>query len=146
MSVHPLNPKQQEAVEHIHGPLLIIAGAGTGKTKTLTHRIAHLVEQGVPGAAILAITFTNKAAKEMKERALHLLRESRQKNFPALDDWGSPHSYRDTPFISTFHSLGVYLLREFHIEAGLPRHFTIYDRDDQIHVVKKVLADLSLAS
>jgi DNA helicase II / ATP-dependent DNA helicase PcrA len=152
MAVLPLNPKQQEAVEHVSGPLLIIAGAGTGKTKTLTHRIAHLIETGVPARSILAITFTNKAAKEMKERALHLIRENKQRNFPVFDEFSpentlgnSPqYSSANIPFISTFHSLGVYLLREFHAEAGLPRHFSIYDRDDSMRVVKTVLAEMHM--
>lgn len=143
MAILPLNHKQQEAVEYTTGPLLIIAGAGTGKTKTLTHRIAHLIEQGVPAHSILAITFTNKAAKEMKERALHLIRENKQRNFPTFDEF-SDFQTGGVPFISTFHSLGVYLLREFHTEAGLPRHFSIYDRDDSMRVVKAVLTDLHM--
>src|ERR1700685_4191349 len=103
-----LNDKQKEAALCTEGPLLIIAGAGAGKTKTITHRIAHLVESGVPAHQILAVTFTNKAAGEMRERVRSLV--------PAN---------RGTPMVATFHSLGVRLLREFSKEAGVPRNFVI---------------------
>ena len=108
-----LNERQKTAALHRDGPLLIIAGAGAGKTKTITHRIAHLVEQGVPGHQILAVTFTNKAAGEMRDRVRSLVPSS-----------------GGTPMVSTFHSLGVRLLREFSKEAGLARSFVIWDRDD----------------
>lgn len=120
-----LNGPQKEAVLHTEGPLLIIAGAGAGKTKTITHRIAHLVSEGTPGSGILAVTFTNKAAGEMRERVHRLL---------------GPGAVA-SPFISTFHSLGVRLLREFSAEAGLPRNFGIWDRDDQIKAVKTVMKE-----
>ena len=96
-----LNPKQREAVLATEGPLLIVAGAGTGKTKTLTHRIYHLIHKGIHPYNILAITFTNKAAKEMRERVMQML--------------GS-QSY-EAPFMKTFHSLGVHILRRFSREA-----------------------------
>jgi DNA helicase-2/ATP-dependent DNA helicase PcrA len=117
-----LNERQKEAVLHTEGPLLIVAGAGAGKTKTITHRIAHLIEKGVPARHILAVTFTNKAAGEMRDRVAKLV------------DQG-----RGMPFVSTFHSLGVRLLREFHQEAGLSRAFSIWDRDDSIRALKGVL-------
>lgn len=135
MAVLPLNTEQQHAVEHTEGPLLIIAGAGTGKTKTITHRIAFLIEKGVAPESILAITFTNKAAKEMRERALHLISSIPHMNRPTVGGYG----WGGAPFISTFHSLGVSLLREFHTEANLPRHFSIYDRDDSVRVIKTIL-------
>jgi len=124
-----LNSRQKEAVEHLSGPLLIVAGAGAGKTKTITHRIAHLIETGVPVRQILAVTFTNKAASEMRERVYGLIpREA------------------GTPLVTTFHSLGVRLLREFASEAGLPRTFNIWDRDDSTRVVKRALETLGIES
>lgn len=138
MSIHPLNPTQQQAADHKDGPLLIIAGAGTGKTKTLTHRIVNLMKKGVPGDEILAITFTNKAAKEMKERVLQLIDDDPDLNRPI----NARFTGATTPFMSTFHSLGVYLLREFHEVLGLKRHFTIFDRDDSVRTVKKIVESL----
>jgi len=122
-----LNERQQEAAAHGAGPLLIVAGAGAGKTKTITHRIARLIAEGVPTREILAVTFTNKAAGEMRERVRNLV--------PAT---------QGTPLIATFHALGVRLLREFHAEAGLPRAFSIWDRDDSIRAVKKALESLGI--
>ncbi|MDP3965807.1 MAG: 3'-5' exonuclease [bacterium] len=121
-----LNTAQKEAVLHKEGPLLIVAGAGAGKTKTITHRIAQLIESGVPARTILAVTFTNKAAGEMRERVARLLR-------------GRAGA---TPLIATFHSLGVRLLREFHREAGIPRGFSIWDQDDSTRAVKNILKQL----
>lgn len=138
MPVHPLNPTQQQAADHKDGPLLIIAGAGTGKTKTLTHRIVNLMKKGVPGDNILAITFTNKAAKEMKERVLQLIDEDADLNRPI----NARSTGATVPFMSTFHSLGVYLLREFHETMRLKRHFTIFDRDDSVRTVKKIVESL----
>ncbi len=112
-----LNSEQQKAVECIHGPLLILAGAGAGKTKTLVHRIDHIIKSGVHPTSILAITFTNKAAKEMRERVKSLV--------------GSEY-----PFVSTFHALGVYILKEQSKILGIPKHFTIYDKNDSKKAVK----------
>ncbi len=103
------------------GPLLIIAGAGAGKTKTITHRIAHLMARGIPAHRILAVTFTNKAAGEMRERVRALL-----------------GGQSGMPLITTFHSLGVRILREFHHQANLPRNFSIWDRDDSIKAIKRI--------
>ncbi|MBM3260821.1 hypothetical protein FJY93_00185 [Candidatus Kaiserbacteria bacterium] len=125
--LHGLNERQKEAVLHTEGPLLIIAGAGAGKTKTITHRIAHMIEQGVPARQILAVTFTNKAAGEMRERVKKLIPEG-----------------RGVPLVATFHSLGVRLLREFHEEAGLERGFSIWDRDDSMRVIKRALEKLNI--
>ena len=127
-----LNERQREAALHRDGPLLIVAGAGAGKTKTITHRIAHLMQSGVQGREILAVTFTNKAAGEMRERVRALLSQS-----GVLPSGGAP-------LVVTFHSLGVRLLREFHQEAGLPRAFVIWDRDDSVRAVKKALESLDI--
>ena len=95
-----LNIRQKEAVETLEGPLLIVAGAGAGKTKTITHRILNLIKSGVKPSEILAITFTNKAAKEMRERVFHLIAEDKTLNVPI--------SFNERPFMSTFHALGVH--------------------------------------
>ena len=112
------------------GPLLVLAGAGTGKTRVITYRVAHLIEKGVPGRAILAVTFTNKAAAVMKERIGDLLRSSGQ---DASDVW-----------VSTFHSFCARLLRREAVNAGLPRDFAIFDDDDQTAAVKRTLMQLDL--
>lgn len=126
-----LNPAQKEAALHKDGPLLIVAGAGAGKTKTLTHRIINLIKEGVAPSQILAITFTNKAAKEMGERVTSLLEDERQKT-------GVAHNER--PFMSTFHALGVHILREHGDLLQIPRHFTILDRNDSLSVIKEALS------
>jgi DNA helicase-2/ATP-dependent DNA helicase PcrA len=117
-----LNERQREAVLHTEGPLLIVAGAGAGKTKTITHRIAHLIESGVSPQHILALTFTNKAAGEMRERVRKLL-----------------NGKTSLPLLTTFHSLGVRILREFNTEAGVHRNFSIWDRDDSMRALKAIL-------
>ncbi len=125
-----MNPQQAEAVRHVEGPLLILAGAGSGKTRVITHRIAHLVcEKGAAPWSILAVTFTNKAAGEMRER-IHKLIEG--------------HVLGEGPAVSTFHSYCVRLLRRHgqnlaDIRPGFTRSFTIYDDDDQISTVKSIL-------
>lgn len=119
-----LNPPQKEAVLHSEGPLLIVAGAGAGKTKTLTHRILRLIDSGVSPRSILAVTFTNKAAQEMKERVRNLL-------------GGSTSKFAGEPFIGTFHSLGVHILRDNHALLGIPRHFTILDKSDALSLMKE---------
>ncbi len=118
-----LNEKQREAATHTEGPLLIVAGAGAGKTKTITHRIAHIIAQGTSPREILAVTFTNKAAGEMRERVERLV----------------ANQHKGWPLVATFHSLGVRILREFHIEAKLPRNFSIWDRDDSTRTLKKII-------
>ncbi len=125
-----LNEPQAKAVLHIDGPLMVLAGAGSGKTRVITHRIVHIIHQGIAPHNILAVTFTNKAAKEMRERVTALT----QKYFPS--DRAVIDSY---PTVTTFHSLGVRILREFHDTLGLRRHFTIYDRSDSQRAVKQAL-------
>jgi DNA helicase-2/ATP-dependent DNA helicase PcrA len=122
-----LNPQQREAVEATEGPVLVLAGAGSGKTRVITYRVAHLISTGVPGGAILSVTFTNKAAEEMKERVAALLRSS---------------SHAADPWVSTFHSLCARLLRREAPRVGLRRDFAIYDDDDQLAVVKATLRQL----
>ncbi len=122
-----LNAEQKKAVETINGPLLILAGAGSGKTKTLTHRIANLLANNVTPWNILAITFTNKAAKEMKERVYQLVGKD------AEDIW-----------ISTFHSMCVRILRKDIHHLGYSNQFTILDSLDQLNLIKQVMRDLNI--
>jgi DNA helicase-2/ATP-dependent DNA helicase PcrA len=123
-----LNEPQKEAVLHIDGPLMIIAGAGSGKTKVLTTRIAHLMAEGVDSFNILALTFTNKAAKEMKERVEKILGNNEARNL----------------YIGTFHSVFARILRSEAHRLGYPNSFTIYDTDDAKSVVKTVINELHL--
>lgn len=123
-----LNERQREAVLHIDGPLMIVAGAGSGKTKVLTTRVAHLMANGVDAFNILALTFTNKAAKEMKERVEKILGNGEARNL----------------YIGTFHSVFARILRFEADKIGYPRHFTIYDTDDAKSVVKTVINELNL--
>ena len=126
-----LNSKQKEAVLETKGPVLIVAGAGAGKTKTLTHRILHLIHQGIAPSEILAITFTNKAAHEMRERMEKLLESDKTLNLPI--------QATGRPFLSTFHSLGVHIIRENAQALGLSRNFTIFDKNDSKRAVKEAL-------
>jgi len=123
-----LNEQQKEAVTHMNGPLMIIAGAGSGKTKVLTSRIAHLMNSGVDSFNILALTFTNKAAKEMKERVEKTLGNTEARNL----------------YIGTFHSVFARLLRAEASKLGYPQSFTIYDTDDSRSVLKAVINDMGL--
>jgi DNA helicase-2/ATP-dependent DNA helicase PcrA len=125
-----LNPEQRLAAETTEGPMLILAGAGTGKTRAITYRMANLIAKGVPAEAILAVTFTNKAAEEMQKRLADLLLRS-----------GVPP---ERPWISTFHSLCARLLRREAVHAGLPKDFAIYDDDDQQAAVKLVMGNLRI--
>ena len=123
-----LNPRQEEACSYTEGPLLILAGAGSGKTRVITHRIAYLIrERGVDPYRILAITFTNKAAQEMRDRVDQMVED-----------------VADTIWVSTFHSMCVRILRRFHDRLGGKNNFTIYDTDDQKAVVKEALKALQL--
>lgn len=123
-----LNEPQREAVTHINGPLMIVAGAGSGKTKVLTTRIAHLMNQGVDAFNILALTFTNKAAAEMKERIERILGNAEARNL----------------YIGTFHSVFARILRAEAHRIGYPNSFTIYDTDDSRSVIKTVVNELNL--
>lgn len=123
-----LNEQQREAVTHINGPLMIVAGAGSGKTKVLTTRIAHLMAHGVDAFNILALTFTNKAAAEMKERVEKILGNAEARNL----------------YIGTFHSVFARVLRAEAHRIGYPNNFTIYDTDDSRSVIKTVVNELNL--
>ncbi len=129
-----LNPAQKEAVECLEGPLLILAGAGSGKTKTLTHRIANLIKHGTSPSGILAVTFTNKAAREMRNRLFKIL-------YPEVME-EPPRSFM--PYMGTFHGICVKILRIEADAAGLDRNFVIYDTDDQIALIKWVMKELHL--
>ena len=140
-----LNEKQKEAVLHTKGPLLILAGAGAGKTKTISHRILHLIKEGVAPHEILAITFTNKAGKELRERVNKLIAEDTNINLPiSLEATNYQLSTKNFPFVSTFHSLGVHILKENAQKLGYTRHFTIYDRADSLSTIKESIKSLGL--
>lgn len=127
MDLSGLNKEQLMAVKHIDGPMLVLAGAGSGKTRVLTNRIAYLIENGVRIENILAITFTNKAAKEMKDRVMKLI---------GMD--------AKSIQISTFHSLGLRIIKENYARLGYKSNFVILDSDDTLTVVKKIMKDLNL--
>jgi DNA helicase II / ATP-dependent DNA helicase PcrA len=122
-----LNTEQRQAVTHVDGPLLIFAGAGSGKTRVIVHRVAHLIKMGIPPAHILCLTFTNKAAGEMKERLERMLGHG----YPGM--WAG-----------TFHAFGAWFLRHEAHRIGYPRSFIIYDSDDQRSLVGKCIRDLKL--
>ncbi len=128
-----LNEKQKEAVKNTEGPVLILAGPGSGKTKTITHRIAYLITKGVSPQNILAVTFTNKAASEMKERIINLLKTNLGEN-----------SDIQLPWVGTFHSICVKILRENAPLLGYTPKFVIYDDADQLSLIKKVLKELKI--
>jgi len=148
-----LNPQQRQAVETLHGPVLILAGAGTGKTRVITFRIAHLIERGVAPANVLGVTFTNKAAREMKERVAQLVPARIGPRVPGSGfrvpssnnaEPGTRNSEPNSgPTISTFHSLCARILRQ-HIEAlGYKRNFVIYDESEQLSAIRKILSHIS---
>src|SRR4051812_40793923 len=130
-----LNAQQREAVSHIDGPLLILAGAGSGKTRVITHRIAHIITaRHVPPSSVLAVTFTNKAAREMRDRVDALLADLQLES---------------SPLLSTFHSFCVRMLRRdgdplARVRPGFSRRFSIYDDDDQLVIMKAAYRTLGL--
>ena len=156
-----LNPAQKQAVEILEGPLLILAGAGSGKTKTLTHRIANLIAHGIRPDQILAVTFTNKAANEMRERLWGLLQygegpsggydrgggreprndgRERPESRAILQE--APRSFM--PFMGTFHGIAVKILRQESAALKIDKNFVIYDVDDQVSLIRRILKDLKL--
>lgn len=153
-----LNPAQQEAVQTLSGPVLILAGAGSGKTKVLTHRIANLIAHGTRPSQILAVTFTNKAAKEMRIRLWKLLRRQQEDatfrkdleddyvlkfgSIPLSAQEDPPRSFM--PYMGTFHSICVRILRIEAEAAGLDRNFTIYDSEDQLTLIRRIMRSMRL--
>src|ERR1043165_5082516 len=133
VNLSSLNPQQRLAAETIRGPVLLLAGAGTGKTRVITYRIAHLIEKGIGPDNILAVTFTNKAAREMKERVFDL--KSRVHGLSSKE--------ARLPTICTFHSLCVRILRQHIEKLGYKRNFVIYDESEQISAIKKILSHIS---
>lgn len=127
-----LNEAQKKAVLHKQGALLILAGAGAGKTRVITHRIAELIRSGVNPGAILAVTFTNKAATEMRSRIMKLLTDDL-----SLSPYDTPQSL---PYIGTFHAVSLEIIKTFHEKAGLPRRFSIFDRSDSVRALKEAIA------
>ena len=134
VDLNSLNPQQRLAVETIHGPVLILAGAGTGKTRVITYRIAHLVQDGVAPRNILGVTFTNKAAREMQERVTKLIPRPAKNNH---------ESRSERPTICTFHSFCVRILRQYIDRLGYKRNFVIYDESEQLGAIKKILSQIS---
>lgn len=132
-----LNEVQREAVEHKDGPLLIIAGAGAGKTRTVTYRIRHLINQAIKPKNILAITFTNKAAREMKERLEKLLQNNDEKSTER-------HNSGNEVWVGTFHAFGVYILRAHSQAFGLSKFFSIFDRDESITKIKEAMRSIGI--
>lgn len=129
MDLQSLNDRQKEAVLETEGPVMVIAGAGSGKTRVLTYRIAYLIELGISANSILAVTFTNKAAQEMKDRVYNMVGDQAKKLW-----------------VSTFHSMGARILREYISYLGYPRNFEILDEDDSLSVIKDLLKALNIDS
>ena len=124
MNLSHLNPPQREAVSHVSGPMLVLAGAGSGKTRVITHRIAHLLSKGIPARSIAALTFTNKAAEEMRERVAGLVQDRRLASELTM---------------GTFHSLGLTILKQERAAFGFPGGFVIYDASDQLGVIREIM-------
>ncbi|MCX8156559.1 MAG: UvrD-helicase domain-containing protein [Verrucomicrobiae bacterium] len=135
VDLNSLNPEQRRAVETTEGPVLILAGAGTGKTRVITYRLAHLIARGVPPGQILAVTFTNKAAREMKERVAQLV--PRPRGAP-----GQPPP--EAPTICTFHALGARLLRQYIDRLGYKPNFVIYSESERLSAVRRILAHFNV--
>jgi superfamily I DNA/RNA helicase len=144
LNLSALNPEQRQAVEAIRGPALILAGAGTGKTRVITFRIAHMIESGIPAESILGVTFTNKAAREMRERVRKLVpRHSKDRGTQNTQQAAESAKNKSGPTICTFHSLCVRILRQHIEKLGYKRNFVIYDESEQLSAIKKVLAHIS---
>ena len=147
-----LNPPQKEAVETLEGPVLVLAGAGSGKTKVLTHRIANLIAHGVRPDQILAVTFTNKAAKEMRVRLWNLLES--QRRIAAREPYLLEEKIQNTEeiprsfmrYMGTFHGICVRILHIEHEAAGVGANFTIYDTDDQLTLIRRIMKEMKLTA
>src|SRR5678815_3348648 len=127
LRLEELNPPQREAVVTVEGPVLVLAGAGSGKTRVITYRVAHLLERGVPADDILAVSFTNKAANEMRERVERLVGKR-----------GSQVT------LCTFHALGLQILKQERAALGMPSGFTIYDASDQLGTLRELVRRVSV--
>jgi superfamily I DNA/RNA helicase len=143
LNLSSLNPQQRLAVQTIQGPVLILAGAGTGKTRVITFRIAHMIERGIAPEHILGVTFTNKAAREMQSRVRQLVPKKRLPKVEAGDDGDGRATKPRQPTLCTFHSLCVRILRQHIEKLGYKRSFVIYDESEQIAAVKKILSHIS---
>jgi len=137
LNLNSLNPQQRQAVEAVKGPVLILAGAGTGKTRVITFRIARMLQKGIPPGNILGVTFTNKAAREMQERVFKLLPRRPRSRHPE-----GKAAADDRPTICTFHSLCVRILRQHIEKLGYKRNFVIYDESEQVGAIKKILSHM----
>src|SRR5437660_5344275 len=145
LNLDSLNPQQRLAVETTNGPVLILAGAGTGKTRVITYRIACMIEQGVAPGNILGVTFTNKAAREMQERVNQLVPKTRSAKRGTRNEVSGarPPPFDSRPAVCTFHSLCVRILRQHIEKLGYKRNFVIYDESEQLGVIKKILSQIS---
>src|SRR5256886_3753752 len=145
LNLDSLNPQQRLAVETTNGPVLILAGAGTGKTRVITYRIACMIEQGAAPGNILGVTFTNKAAREMLERVNQLIPKRRSAKRGTRNEVSGARlsTFDSRPAVCTFHSLCVRILRQHIEKLGYQRNFVIYDESDQLGVVKKILCQIS---
>lgn len=151
-----LNPAQKEAVETLEGPVLVLAGAGSGKTKVLTHRIANLIAHGVRPDQILAVTFTNKAAKEMRVRLWNLLQRQREDATGRRDlleaTENAAQAIGEAPngsfmrYMGTFHGICVRILHIEYLAAGIDRDFTIYDSEDQLTLIRRIMREMNVAN
>ncbi len=151
-----LNPAQKEAVETLEGPVLVLAGAGSGKTKVLTHRIANLIAHGVRPDQILAVTFTNKAAKEMRVRLWNLLQRQREDatgrrdlleaTEKAAQAIGEAPNGSFMRYMGTFHGICVRILHIEYLAAGIDRNFTIYDSEDQLTLIRRIMREMNVAN
>src|SRR5258705_8817102 len=132
LNLGSLNPQQRLAVETIRGPVLILAGAGTGKTRVITFRIAHMIERGMAAENVLAVTFTNKAAREMQERVRKLI----PRKVRSAESGSQPSTPNPQPTICNFHSLCVRIVRQHIEKLGYTRNFCIYDESEQLSTSK----------
>ena len=133
MELSSLNPQQRQAVKAVDGPVLILAGAGTGKTRVITSRVAYMIAKGTRPGNILAVTFTNKAAREMQERVRELVPKAKLVNKDGITE---------KPTICTFHSLCVRILRRHIEKLGYKKNFVIYDQTEQLGVVRRLLSHI----
>ena len=146
-----LDPMQQEAVKQTDGPVLILAGAGSGKTRVLTYKVAYLISKGVKPSSIIAVTFTNKAANEMKERVTRLLGHLAagglsNKNSSHLETQSPRNPVTDLPYVGTFHAFCAKVLRVDGKYIGIPSGYLIYDSDDSLSLVKRIMKDVDIST